>query len=198
MSTCFACEHVLGLPTFWSTYIESEKPVRFSWLAALAVAPPVLRTPSATRLALWHSVSGTERKDAQRNREAILCAARELFADCADVPMYEVARRAGVGQATLYRHFPDRRDLAAAVLVEEMESTEQLAVEHAGDPDAFFLLLRDVVETMACFYPWASLHGRMPASARRSIAPAAAPRVHARAAPRGQGGRHGALRSDHR
>ncbi len=92
------------------------------------------------------------RKDAQRNREAILAAARELFADCADVPMYEVARRAGVGQATLYRNFPDRRDLAAALLLEEMEHTEQLAADHAGDPDAFFVLLRNVVETIARFH----------------------------------------------
>ena len=92
------------------------------------------------------------RKDAQRNREAILAAARELFSDGADVPMYEVARRAGVGQATLYRNFPDRRDLAAALLLEEMEHTEQLAADHAGDPDAFFVLLRSVVETIARFH----------------------------------------------
>lgn len=89
------------------------------------------------------------RKDARRNREAILAAARELFAECADVPMYEVARRAGVGQATLYRNFPDRRDLAAALLLEEMERTEHLADEHAGDPDAFFVLLRNIVDTIA-------------------------------------------------
>jgi AcrR family transcriptional regulator len=94
-----------------------------------------------------------KRKDARRNREAILSAARELFADSADVPMYEVARRAGVGQATLYRNFPDRRDLAAALLLEEMEHTEQLAAEHAGDPDAFFVLVRSVVETIARFHP---------------------------------------------
>lgn len=86
------------------------------------------------------------RKDAQRNRDLILAAARDLFAECAEVPMYEVARRAGVGQATLYRNFPDRRDLAAALLKEQMELTELLAAEHAGDPDAFFVLLRSVVE----------------------------------------------------
>lgn len=89
------------------------------------------------------------RKDAQRNREAILSAARELFAASPDVAMYEVARRAGVGQATLYRNFPDRRNLAAALLVEQMERTERLAAEHVGDPDAFFVLLRHVVDTMA-------------------------------------------------
>jgi AcrR family transcriptional regulator len=92
------------------------------------------------------------RKDAQRNREAILAAARELFAECVDVPMYEVARRAGVGQATLYRNFPDRRNLAAALLVEHMEQLEQLASEHGDDPDAFFVMLRNVVETVARFH----------------------------------------------
>ncbi len=89
------------------------------------------------------------RKDAQRNYDAILAAARELFAECADAPMYEVARRAGVGQATLYRNFPDRRNLAAALIAEHMERAERLAAEHSGDADAFFVLLRDIAETMA-------------------------------------------------
>jgi AcrR family transcriptional regulator len=92
------------------------------------------------------------RKDAERNRQAILAAARELFAERADVPMCEIALRAGVGQATLYRNFPDRRNLAAALIHEHMEQTERLAAEHAGDPDAFFVLLRNVVETMARFH----------------------------------------------
>ena len=91
------------------------------------------------------------RKDAQRNREAILIAARELFADCADAPMCEVARRAGVGQATLYRNFPDHRALAAALLAEQMDGLERLAADHAHDPDAFFVLLRSVVEAMGRF-----------------------------------------------
>jgi AcrR family transcriptional regulator len=90
-----------------------------------------------------------QRKDAQRNHEAILGAARELFAERGDVPMCDVARRAGVGQATLYRNFPDRRNLVAALLEEQIERVERLAVEHAGDPDAFFVLLRAIVETMA-------------------------------------------------
>jgi AcrR family transcriptional regulator len=98
------------------------------------------------------SGAGTLRKDAQRNRDAVLAAARELFAECADPPMCEIARRAGVGQATLYRNFPDRRDLAAALIMEQMAQTEALAAEHAGDPDAFFVLIRNVVETMARFH----------------------------------------------
>jgi AcrR family transcriptional regulator len=114
-----------------------------------ALADRIFRT---TLLRVTAPAQARQRKDARRNREAILDAARDLFADCADVPMYEVARRAGVGQATLYRNFPDRRDLAAALLLEEMEHTERLATDHAGDPDAFFVLLRNVVETIARFH----------------------------------------------
>jgi AcrR family transcriptional regulator len=89
------------------------------------------------------------RSDARRNREAILAAARELFAETADVAMCEVARRAGVGQATLYRNFPDRDTLAAEVLREHIDGVASLAAEHAGDPDAFFILLRALVEGSA-------------------------------------------------
>jgi AcrR family transcriptional regulator len=92
------------------------------------------------------------RKDARRNREAILDAARELFAESADVAMCEVARRAGVGQATLYRNFPDRRALAAEILGEHVERVGLLAAEHAGDPHAFFVLLRSLVESMVHLY----------------------------------------------
>jgi AcrR family transcriptional regulator len=101
--------------------------------------------------------STPRRRDAQRNREAILDAARELFADSADVPLYEVARRAGVGQATLYRHFPDRDDLAAALIAEAFEREEQVATEHEGDPDALFVLLRSIVQNITSFAPLAEL-----------------------------------------
>jgi AcrR family transcriptional regulator len=90
-----------------------------------------------------------QRKDARRNREAILAAARELFAESADVSMCEIARKAGVGQATLYRNFPDRSALAAEVLAEHVDRIERIALEHAEDPDAFFVLLRSVVEGLA-------------------------------------------------
>ena len=76
------------------------------------------------------SVAGSSpgvRSDVQRNREALLEADRELFAARSDVPIYEVARRAGVGQATLYRHFPDRRALVAAVAEETFAAFEHEA-----------------------------------------------------------------------
>ena len=57
-----------------------------------------------------------ERRDAQRNMERVLHAARELFAERgADVTMEEVARRAGVGVGTIYRRFPSKEQLYAAV-----------------------------------------------------------------------------------
>ena len=88
------------------------------------------------------------RSDARRNRETILEVARELFGESAEFPMSEVARRAGVGQGTLYRHYRDRADLAAAVLDEHVEQLEQAGAEHAGDPDAFFVLMRSLVERL--------------------------------------------------
>jgi AcrR family transcriptional regulator len=63
--------------------------------------------------------------------------------------MYEIARRAGVGQGTLYRHFPDRSMIAIAIFGEELDELEALAAQHADDPDAFFVLLRSVVELQA-------------------------------------------------
>lgn len=91
----------------------------------------------------------SRRSDAERNREAILAAARQSFAESGDVPMYEIARRAGVGQGTLYRHFPDRSMIAIAIFGEELDELEALAAQHADDPDAFFVLIRSVVELQA-------------------------------------------------
>ena len=62
------------------------------------------------------------RADAARNFDAILQAGRELFAEFGtDVFLADVAARAGVGIATLYRHFPTREDLAEAVYVAEVD-----------------------------------------------------------------------------
>jgi AcrR family transcriptional regulator len=62
------------------------------------------------------------RADARRNYEALLRAARELFLERgSDVPLDDVAKRAGVGAGTLYRHFPSRTDLLAAVYVTDID-----------------------------------------------------------------------------
>ena len=79
------------------------------------------------------------RADARRNYEALMTAASELFLEQGpDVPLDEVAKRAGVGAGTLYRHFPSRNDLIAAVYVADIDSmcdsAEKLA--HGEDPVA--------------------------------------------------------------
>jgi AcrR family transcriptional regulator len=55
--------------------------------------------------------------------------------------MYEIGRRAGVGQATLYRHFPDRSAIAEAVLSEQLERLESIVAAHADDERAVLVLL---------------------------------------------------------
>jgi AcrR family transcriptional regulator len=62
------------------------------------------------------------RADARRNRELILAAADAAFAEEGlGVPVDEIARRAGVGAGTLYRHFPTKEALFEAVLISHME-----------------------------------------------------------------------------
>jgi AcrR family transcriptional regulator len=78
------------------------------------------------------------RADAQRNLEQLLEAARELVSERgANVPLEDVARRAGVGIATLYRRFPDRDALLRAVAVDALERTRQAVEEVAGGDDPF-------------------------------------------------------------
>jgi AcrR family transcriptional regulator len=64
-----------------------------------------------------------KRADARRNYDQLIAAAREAFTerDCS-ATLDEIARRAGVGIGTLYRHFPTRTDLIEAVYVEEVEA----------------------------------------------------------------------------
>jgi AcrR family transcriptional regulator len=70
----------------------------------------------------------SRRIDAQRNREKILAAARAAFADPdADVSMADIARRANIGSATLYRNFADRRTLLEALYSEEIAAICQAA-----------------------------------------------------------------------
>ncbi|BCL28473.1 TetR/AcrR family transcriptional regulator [Streptomyces aurantiacus] len=86
------------------------------------------------------------RADALRNRERIVAAARDMFVECgAEVPFDEIARRAGVGNATLYRNFPDRealqREVVCSVLDRVSEQVEQMLAETG---DAFEALSRFV------------------------------------------------------
>ena len=95
--------------------------------------PPI--TPA--RSALGHLVHPPLRADGRRSYEALLAAADEMFTvHGPGAPLDAIARRAGVSNATLYRHFPDRRDLLVAVCVTEVEALcalgEELLTEPAG------------------------------------------------------------------
>ncbi|MER7501817.1 helix-turn-helix domain-containing protein [Nonomuraea pusilla] len=91
------------------------------------------------------------RADARRNREAVLDAAAELFAQRGDaVQMDEIAERAGLGVGTLYRHFADKRALLAAIIGRRFEAMTALAraADEAEDPwVAFETLLYGYLES---------------------------------------------------
>jgi AcrR family transcriptional regulator len=84
-------------------------------------------------------MSGTAlRADAARNRRLIVAAAREVFSERGlDAPLDEIARRAGVGNATLYRRFPSRRELVAAVFAETLAEVVAAADRALAAPDAW-------------------------------------------------------------
>jgi AcrR family transcriptional regulator len=82
------------------------------------------------------------RADAQRNREKVLMAAREAFAESGyGVPLDEIAARAGVGPGTVYRHFPSKDELFAAVATARVRDLIDDARHRCADADpgrAFF------------------------------------------------------------
>ena len=78
------------------------------------------------------------RRDAERNRERIVAAAAQAFADDgADVPVEEIARLASVGVGTVYRRFPTKEDLVDAVLERALEQFVSAAEQALQDPDAW-------------------------------------------------------------
>ncbi len=91
------------------------------------------------------------RADARRNREQIVAAAREVFLEQGiHAPLEEIARRAGVGIATLYRRFPDRHTLVQQVALENMalvdEAMDCATAEQSDAWGALAQLLRRMVE----------------------------------------------------
>ncbi|MET9460061.1 TetR/AcrR family transcriptional regulator [Streptomyces canus] len=72
------------------------------------------------------------RKDAARNYDALLAAAREAFAEHgSEASLEDIARRAGVGIGTLYRNFPTRRHLFESVYADDVNTLVQVAQELA-------------------------------------------------------------------
>jgi AcrR family transcriptional regulator len=132
------------------------------------------------------------RRDAQRNRDLIVAAARAAFAsEGVEVPVEEIARRAGVGMGTLYRHFATKHDLIDAILEEGFAellgmAEQALAVEDAwegfrGFLEGVFALhagnrgLKDVIATQTDGRSRAdAMRARMRPMVRRLIARAQA------------------------
>jgi AcrR family transcriptional regulator len=98
--------------------------------------PVHLQTPTSPA-----SSAPTRRADARRNRDKILSAARAAFEEGGETSMAAVARRAGVGMATLYRNFPGRRELLEAVYADEVAAVceaARVAADEATTPGAAF------------------------------------------------------------
>jgi AcrR family transcriptional regulator len=80
----------------------------------------------------------TTRKDAVRNRALLVAAARDVFREQGvEARLDEVARRAGVGAGTLYRHFPTREALVEAILAERIDEFAALAGSALDHEDAW-------------------------------------------------------------
>lgn len=114
-------------------------------------------TDAPVRLAKVRAVTDhlphTLRSDARDNRERILDAARTVFAaDGLDVPMRQIARRAGVGPATLYRHFPNKEILVTEAFRDRMHACQAIVDEGLADPDpwhGFCLVIERIFELHA-------------------------------------------------
>lgn len=91
---------------------------------------------SATEASPQIQLARPQRADARRNYEKVLTAAREAFAEGGEsTALEEIARRAGVGIGTLYRHFPSRQALLEALYVSEVEDVCRSAGQLDGaDP----------------------------------------------------------------
>src|SRR5277367_1632927 len=80
------------------------------------------------------------RSDAAKNRERLLAAAGKVFAEKGlEASVADVARTAGVGMGTLYRRFPTKDSLIAALVIEVLEATIQMAEQAAERPQGLGL-----------------------------------------------------------
>ena len=101
------------------------------------------------------------RADAATNRQALLDAAARLYSERGlDVPYEEIAREAGVGRATLYRHFPTRELMLTGIMDAMLDRFARTAAELPETPDAFFALFDEAVRIQARTSPWSSSRPR--------------------------------------
>lgn len=87
------------------------------------------------------------RRDAARNRDRLLAAARTVFAEQGhDVALEEIARAAEVSRTTLYRNFASREDLTATIYADNLTRIERRAAELAGSPVGVIALFEYVLD----------------------------------------------------
>jgi AcrR family transcriptional regulator len=97
-----------------------------------------MQTVTETSPVAAEKLDRTLRADARRNRQAVLAAAKKLFADEGlDAQMPDVAKAAEVGVGTVYRHFPTKDDLIAALVGERFERLAQKAREGLQRDDSW-------------------------------------------------------------
>jgi AcrR family transcriptional regulator len=103
-----------------------------------------------------------QRADAVRNRERIVNAARELFAECGQATqMDDVARRAQVGVGTVYRHFPTKTALHGELMAAKFRHHAEVARRWASEPDGWTAFEGFLRETFAAMATDASLRQRV-------------------------------------
>jgi AcrR family transcriptional regulator len=113
------------------------------------------------------------RADARRNREKIVAAAAAAFAETGlDAQVEDIARRAGVGVGTLYRHFPTKDALVAALAEDHFErlaDTVEAALEMPGDGwENFTATIRRIAGTIAADVAWCEIVGGHPTTVREA------------------------------
>ena len=94
----------------------------------------------------------TKRADAVRNEQKLLSAAAEVFVSAGvDAPIREIAARAGVGMGTIYRHFPTRADLVAAVFRHQVEACAEAGPALLAEAGSPFEALRQWIDLFVDF-----------------------------------------------
>jgi AcrR family transcriptional regulator len=149
--------------------VESRSPLKVTQVETLSPLPKI------------KIVEAPLRADAERNRQRLLVAAKELFATRGlHVTLDDIARHAGVGTGTAYRRFPNKDALIEALMVDRIHEIGAIARESLDDPDPWRALAGFFERALALQAAdrglkdilWTSGHGReQVVHARRAIAP---------------------------
>lgn len=105
----------------------------------------------------------SRRTDARENREKILRVAEQAFREGSEVvPLEEIARRAGLGRATVYRHFPDRRALGFAVTERKLRAVIELVERRSARDDQFREILTTILTEQIAHRPLVRFFRELP------------------------------------